>query len=128
MPAYSKAVKEQSTAVPANSIVDGTAREARAGGLLNGMPPAPNLEVSILDKVKGKPGGVSLTEVRTLLKAGGKKKAEFDEAVLSLYKRRLVYLDRHDHPLRLSDADRRDLVFDGTGNYYVGITLRSDVE
>ena len=63
MPAYSKAVKEQSTAVPANSIVDGTAREARAGGLLNGMPPAPNLEVSILDKLKGKPGGVSLTEV-----------------------------------------------------------------
>ena len=96
--------------------------------MLNGMPPAPNFEVSILDKLKGKPGGVSLTEVRALLKAGGKKKAEFDEAVLSLYKRRLVYLDRHDHPLRLSDADRRDLVFDGTGNYYVGITLRSDVE
>jgi hypothetical protein len=97
-------------------------------GLRDGMLPAQNLERSILDKLKGKPGGVSLIEVRAALKAGGKAKAEFDQVVLSLYKSRLVYLDRHDHPLRLSDADRRELVFDGDGNYYVGITLRSDVE
>lgn len=92
------------------------------------MRPAPNLEHSILDKLKGKPGGLSLIEVRTSLGGRGKAKAEFDEAVLSLYKDGRVYLDRHDHPLRLSDAERRDLVFDGAGNYYVGITLRGDFE
>ena len=128
MAPYFKSVKEQSSFVPPNPSVDGRPGDTRAGGLVNRMPPAPNLEIKILDRLKGKAGGVSLIEVRTSLKAGGKAKAEFDEAVLSLYKRRLVYLDRHDHPLRLSDADRRDLVFDGTGNYYVGITLRSDVE
>jgi hypothetical protein len=99
-----------------------------AAGSLDGMLTAPNLEHTILDQLKGKPGGLSLIEVRASLKKGGKAKAEFDQAVLSLYKSRLVYLDRHDHPLRLSDAERRDLVFDGAGNYYVGITLRSDVE
>ncbi len=107
-------------------------RQANAGtmntGLVDGKVPAPNLERSILDRLKGKPGGVSLIEVRASLKAGGKAKAEFDKAVLSLYQSRLVYLDQHDHPLRLSDADRRDLVFDGIESYYVGITLRGDVE
>ena len=96
--------------------------------LVEGMRPAPNLETSILDKLKGKPGGLSLIEVRVSLGGRGKAKAEFDQAVLSLYKDKRVYLDRHDHPLRLSDAERRDLVFDGAENYYVGITLRGDLE
>jgi hypothetical protein len=65
---------------------------------------------------------------RALLSAQRKAKAEFDQAVLSLYKDRRVYLDRHDHPLRLSDAERWNLVFDGVGNYYVGITLRGDFD
>ena len=92
------------------------------------MLPTQNLEHSILDKLKGKPGGLSLIEVRASLGAQGKAKADFDRAVLSLYANRRVYLDRHDHPLRLSDAERRDLVFDGAENYYVGITLRGDIE
>ena len=88
----------------------------------------PNLELSILDKLKGKPGGVSLIEVRAMLGGQGKAKTAFDQAVLALYKEKRVYLDRHDHPMRLSDAERRDLVFDGAENYYVGITLRVENE
>jgi hypothetical protein len=30
--------------------------------------------------------------------------------------------------MRLTDAERRDLVSDGDGNYYVGITLRGDLD
>jgi hypothetical protein len=93
------------------------------------MPPAPSFENRILDKLKGKPGGLSLSEVRISLGAQAKAaRLEFDQAVLSLYRDKRVYLDRHDHPLRLSDAERRDLVFDGAGTYYVGITSRGDLE
>ena len=120
MAAYFKALNA------AKSSAVGITREQMAEGLFDGMLSAPNLEHSILDKLQGKPGGLSLTEVRASLGAQGKAKAAFDQAVLALYKSRRVYLDRHDHPMRLSDAERRDLVFDGTGNYYVGITLRSD--
>jgi len=122
MAAYLKAPKEQSDALAARL------RTGTASGLVDGMRAAPNLEHSILDKLKGKPGGLSLIEVRDSLGVKPKAKGEFDQAVLSLYKARRVYLDRHDHPLRLSDAERRDLVFDGVGNYYVGITLRGDLE
>jgi hypothetical protein len=99
-----------------------------ATGLDGGMLPAPNFEHRIIEMLKGKPGGLSLTEVWASLGAQKKAKADFDRAVLSLYKDGRVYLDRHDHPLRLSDAERRDLVFDGSGNYYVGITLRGDFD
>jgi hypothetical protein len=128
MAAYLEDNMEQSNALAAKGSTGGITPEQRAAGSVDRMRPAPNLEDSILDKLKGKPGGLSVIELRASLKAGGKAKAEFDQAVLSLYKSRLVYLDRHDHPLRLGDAERRDLVFDGVGNYYVGITLRSDVE
>ena len=90
------------------------------------MLPAPNFEHRIIEKLKGKPGGLSLIEVWASLGAHKKAKPEFDQAVLSLYRDGRVYLDRHDHPMRLSDVERRDLVCDGAGNYYVGITLRGD--
>ena len=129
MAAYVKALQERSNSLAAKWSPEGISGERIAGGLTDGMLPAPNFENRILDKLKGKPGGLSLTEVRVLLGAQkGKAKAEFEQAVLSLYKNRRVYLDRHDHPLRLSDAERRDLVFDGEGNYYVGITLRGDLD
>jgi hypothetical protein len=128
MAAYLKASKEPSNALAAKLSAEGITWEQRAAGLVDGMRPAPNLENSILDKLKGKPGGISLIEVRASLGVQGKAKAEFDQAVLSLYKNGRVYLDRHDHPLRLGDAERRDLVFDGAGNYYVGITLRGDFD
>ena len=122
-------MKEQSNTLAAKLSARGITREQMAAGLIDGMLPAPNLEHRILDKLKGKAGGLSLIEVRASLGAQkGKAKAEFDQAVLSLYKNGQVYLDRHDHPLRLSDAERRDLVFDGAGTYYVGITLRGDFD
>lgn len=128
MAAYRKASNEQANARAAKLSAVGITWEQMAAGLVDGMLQAPNLEHSILDKLQGKPGGLSLIEVRVSLGAQGKAKAEFDQAVLALYKNRRVYLDRHDHPLRLSDAERRDLVFDGAGNYYVGITLRGDFD
>jgi hypothetical protein len=127
MAAYLKASEEQSNTLAAKLSAEAITREQMAAGSV-GMLRAPNLEHSILDKLKGRPGGISLTEVRASLGAQGKPKAEFDQAVLSLYKNGRVYLDRHDHPLRLSDAERRDLVFDGAGTYYVGITLRGDFD
>src|SRR5271165_710115 len=129
MAAYLKTLEEQSSALAIKLRTGGITREQMAAGLVDGMLQAPNFELSILDKLKGKPGGLSLIELRVSLGAQkGKAKAEFDQAVLSLYKNRRVYLDRHDHPMRLSDGERRDLVFDGVGVYYVGITLRGDFE
>ena len=129
MAVYLKALEEKSNALAVKLNAQGITPEQVPAGLVNGMLPAPNFEQRILDKLQGKPGGLSLIEVRASLGAQkGKVKAEFDQAVLSLYKSRRVYLDRHDHPLRLSDAERRDLVFDGEGNYYVGITLRGDLD
>lgn len=129
MAAYIEGLMEQSNALAARLSAGGINWERMAAELVDGMLLAPNFEHSILDKLKGKPGGLSLIEVRVSLGAQkGKAKAEFDQAVLSLYKDRRVYLDRHDHPLRLSDAERRDLVFDGAGSYYVGITLRGDFD
>lgn len=127
MAAYLKAPKEQSDALAARVRAACITLELTAG-LVDGMLPPPNLEHRILDKLKGKPGGLSLIEVRISLKGQGKAKAEFDQAVLSLYKSGRVYLDRHDHPMRLSDAERRDLVFDGVVTYYVGITLRGEFD
>jgi hypothetical protein len=128
MAAYLKALQEQSNALAAKLYAEGITRESMATGLDGGMLPAANFEHRIIEKLQGRPGGLSLIEVRASLGAQGKAKAEFDQAVLSLYKDGRVYLDRHDHPLRLSDAERRDLVFDGVGIYYVGITLRGDFD
>jgi hypothetical protein len=137
MAVYHKDFKEQYDALAVNMRAEGITRGEKTAGKFEGMP-APNLELSILDKLKGKPGGLSLTELRASLgpkvrpsmgsQEKAKAKADFDQAVLNLYRDRRVYLDRHDHPMRLSDAERKDLVTDGAGNYYVGITLRGDFD
>src|SRR3569832_991706 len=103
MAAFSKALREQSNGIAPARSVPATTRD-KITGKVHGMPPAPNFEHIILEKLKGRPGGLSLIEVRASLKAGGKVKPVFDQAVLALYKDRRVYLDRHDHPMRLSDA------------------------
>jgi hypothetical protein len=136
MAAHVKAFNEQSNALEVKLSVECSTPFARAAKLVDGMQTGPSLEVRILDKLKGRPGGLSLLELRDSLgikvrvSFGGqpKPKIAFDQAVLSLYKERRVYLDRHDHPMRLTDAERRDLVSDGDGNYYVGITLRGDLD
>ncbi|HEY3839682.1 MAG TPA: hypothetical protein VGL72_24090 [Bryobacteraceae bacterium] len=127
MAAYVKAFTKQADALAAKLSAERITRKYTAAELVHAMP-APDLENRILDKLKGKPGGVSLIEVRASLGIPVKAKAEFDQAVLSLYRDKRVYLDHHDHPLRLTDTERKDLVFDGAGNYYVGITLRGDFD
>src|SRR5689334_2192759 len=127
MAGYLKALKEQFNALAASLGAEGITRKPMATGLDSGMLPAPNFELRIIEKLKGKPGGLSLGEVWASLGAHKKAKPEFDQAVLALYKDGRVYLDRHDHPMRLSEEERRALVFDGAGTYYVGITLRGDI-
>ena len=87
-------------------------------------PAPPDLEPSILDHLKGRPGGMSLRELWSFVRTPGATKSAFDQAVLSLYASNRVYLDRHDRPSLLNDAERDELVSDGAGSYYIGITLR----
>jgi hypothetical protein len=136
MAAYFQAVKEQYGALAVKLSAADVTWKLIPACIVDGMLPAANLEHRILEKLKGKPGGLSLIELReslgpqkrVLLSVQRQLKADFDEAVLALYRDRRVYLDRHDHPLRLSDTERQNLVCDGVGNYYVGITLRGDID
>ena len=75
----------------------------------------------ILDSTKGKPGGLSIPHLRDEIEAS---KPEFDNAVLDLYKDGKVFLDKHDRPDILTEAERNALVPDGQGDYYNGITER----
>lgn len=128
---YLKALKKQFDALATRLRSAGINREQMIAELSNAalpltLPPAHNLEESILANLIGKPGGLSMRELRARLQGPDSAKDVFDRAVLSLYEARRVYLDRHDRPSILSDSEREELVSDGAGNYYTGITLRGD--
>jgi hypothetical protein len=128
---YLKALKKQFDALATRLRSAGINREQMIAELSNAAlpltsPTAPNLEDSILANLIGKPGGLSMRELRARLQGPDSAKDVFDRAVLSLYQARRVYVDRHDHPSLLSDSEREELVSDGAGNYYTGITLRGD--
>lgn len=55
-------------------------------------------------------------------------KEQFDRAVFQLAERGTVHLQRHDFPSSLSEEERQQLVTDGRGNYFLGITLRTGHE
>jgi len=78
----------------------------------------------ITEYLKSKPGGIGVGRLREDLGLSLADKAAFDEAVLSLYRQRRVYLDQHDWPAGLRPADKDELVTDGRGNYFVVIGLR----
>jgi hypothetical protein len=91
---------------------------------LRGEKPSDGLTERIAGYLKTKPGGIGLGQLREELGVSPADKASFDGAVISLYRERRVYLDRHDYPLGLSEAARSELVSDGSGNYFVVIGLR----
>jgi hypothetical protein len=126
---YLKAVKKAFDALAVKLQPAGITREKMIEELRNtapapALPAAANVEQSILDKLKGRPGGLSIRELRGTIQGPGSSKDVFDRAVLELYESSRVYLDRHDRPAILSDAERQELVSDGAGNYFIGITLR----
>jgi hypothetical protein len=63
----------------------------------------------------------ALLSVRDLRARLALSKDEFDALALALSQDGSVSLHFHDHPHALSDADRRLLVEDTRGNYYIGI-------
>lgn len=89
-----------------------------------GVSPADDLPQRIVECLKAKPGGIGVEQLREELGISLEEKAGFDRAVLRLYSERHVYLDRHDFPLGLDEAARNQLVSDGSGNYFVVISLR----
>ena len=54
----------------------------------------------------------------------GLEKAVFDAAVLELLAERKVYCAEHDHPFRLPEAERAELVADTRGTFYCSISDR----
>ncbi|MGO9601029.1 MAG: hypothetical protein ACLP7Q_23860 [Isosphaeraceae bacterium] len=68
---------------------------------------------------------VQLRELRRAMDFQNIEKSAFDRAVLHLADAGKVALHRHDYPAGLSEQDRAELVTDGTGDYFVGIALRS---
>lgn len=52
----------------------------------------------------------------------GLPKDRFDRAALGLYRRGVVVLHRHDDPFLVSEEQRNELLTDGEGRYYVGIS------
>jgi len=53
------------------------------------------------------------------------EKQRFDTLALELSRAGLVTLHHHDFPTSLSDSERRELIADGNGTYYLGIASRS---
>lgn len=51
-------------------------------------------------------------------------KEDFDAAALELLRQGRVYMAPHDHPMRLPEQERNDLVSDGAGSFYVSISAR----
>jgi hypothetical protein len=54
----------------------------------------------------------------------GIEKAVFDAAVVALLRERRVYCAEHDHPFRLPEVERAELVADGRGVFYCSLSDR----
>ncbi len=66
-----------------------------------------------------------LIPISKLRKALDLTKIIFDQAILQLAERGKIFLHRHVYPTQMNDAERRIMVTDGQGNYYIGIVLRN---
>lgn len=79
-------------------------------------------ELKRLERESPPPNPVSALRSRTALR--GIPKEEFDRAALELLAQGRIYMARHDHAGRLTEEERRQLVADGAGNFYVSVTAR----
>jgi len=123
-PARVRELKFQAT--PEELLLEDFMRSQRKGSNSVGMPSEATsspIGQRIREALSGKDGGLSTTELRQKL-APEAPKEEFDNAILDLYKNGKIYLDRHDYPAMLTEAEKAGMVTDGQGNHYVGISER----
>jgi hypothetical protein len=118
--AYLAKLQKELDALAAKLAPAGITREQILDAL-RGERPLGDLPQRIAEYLKAKPGGIGVGQLREDL---GVPKAEFDAAVLSLYRQRRVYLDEHDWPAGLTESAKQQLVSDGPSKYYVVIGLR----
>jgi hypothetical protein len=124
---YVAKLQKELDALVAKLTPDGITREQILEALRGERPLAElpqRIARRITEYLKSKPGGIEVGRLRRDLGLSLADKAAFDEAVLSLYRQRHVYLDRHDWPAGLNQAEKDELVTDGRGNYFVVIALR----
>jgi len=103
----------------------GATEEQIARFLSDSPSPAAELlfaELKELERQSRPPNYVGALRKRPALAHLGKK--EFDRAALALLREGRVYMAPHDHPLRLPEAEREELVSDNEGNFYVSISAR----
>lgn len=89
-----------------------------------------DLELELLGLIRQiEPGAEqgALVTARELRRVANREKSCFDQAVLTLARKGLLMLHRHDYPSGLSPFERDDLVTDGAGTYYVGMALRRTI-
>jgi hypothetical protein len=67
----------------------------------------------------------ALLSVRELRSRLGLAKAQFDAVALDLMRDGAISLHHHDHPASLPEVERRQLIQDASGTFYVGIAPRS---
>jgi hypothetical protein len=121
--AYVAKLQKELDALAAKLAPAGITREQILDAL-RGEKPTDDLPQRITGFLKTKPGGIGVGQLREQFGLSPEMKDSFDRAILSLYRERRVYLDRHDYPLGLNEAARNELVSDGAGNYFVVIGLR----
>lgn len=89
------------------------------------MPSDRDVVRAALDKlVTERPAG-TLLHARDLRARTPLDKERFDAAALALSREGVVVLHHHDHPAALSEEERRALITDGRGMFYIGIAPRS---
>ena len=79
-------------------------------------------ELKELERQSPPPNYVGSLRKRPALARLGK--GQFDRAALALLRAGRVYMAPHDHPMRLPEAEREELVSDNQGNFYVSISAR----
>lgn len=77
-------------------------------------------ELRKLESESPPPNPVSKLRGRSALR--GMTKEDFDRAALELLRQGRIYMAPHDHALRLPEEERRQLVADGKGTFYVSVT------
>jgi hypothetical protein len=97
--------------------------DAKNGTVPNGIARTQFIaELTALGAENPRQALLSVRDLRARLALG---KEQFDALALALMRDGAVSLHHHDHPASLPEPERRQLVQDGRGTYYVGIAPRS---
>lgn len=139
-PAASKTIEkpaEKPVATPAPkpiahapaSVASLTPSAPKAAPSASPVPHDSGLAQAIFDRITHvDPGAaqgalVSLRDLRRSMEFQNPSKEQFDRAVLALANQGRVFLHEHDYPDSLAPDERRALVIDEKGRYYIGVML-----